>query len=322
LIHIKKLIIFSFIIYFFSITTSFSFCSEIDFDEENFLVDILWQKVERLSLPKRPKIALVLSGGGARGIAHIGVLRAICKEHIPIDLVVGTSVGSIVGAFYCANVPFEKMYDIANKTNLGTFSNINYISIMDMLLTDELFSNDKLEKYINENIGNVKFDELKIPLVCVATDLNTGERILLREGSVASAARASSTIPGIFKPIEYMQRYLVDGGLTENIPVNVAKIFDCDVIIAVSIAADITKNNTDSIIETLMQAIYIQGMAFDQYNLNSADVVICPDVGYLSILDFKHSYPCIDKGFIAATKAIKDIKKIIISKTKEKYLIE
>lgn len=320
--YIKKLIVFSFIICFFFITTSSSFCSEIDFDEESFLIDALWQKVEKLSLSKRPKIALVLGGGGARGIAHIGVLRAICKEHIPIDLVVGTSVGSIVGAFYCAQVPFEKMYELANKTNIKTFSNINYVSMMDMLLTDNLFSNDKLEKYINENIGNIRFDELKIPLVCVATDLNTGERILLREGSVAFAARASSTIPGIFKPVEYMQRYLVDGGLTENVPVNVAKIFDCDVIIAISIAADITKNNTNSAIETLMQAIYIQGMMFDQYNLESADVVIRPDVGYLSVLDFKHSYPCIDKGFISVIETIKDIKKIIISKTKEKYLIE
>jgi NTE family protein len=319
---IKKFIIFSFIICFFFITTAFSFYSEIDFDEENFLIDTLWQKVKRLSLHERPKIALVLGGGGARGIAHIGVLRAIYKEHIPIDLVVGTSVGSIVGAFYCAQVPFEKMYELANKTNIGTFSNINYISIMDMLLTDNLFSNDNLEKYINENISNIEFDELKIPLVCVATDLKTGERILLREGSVAFAARASSTIPGIFKPVEYMQRYLVDGGLTENVPVNVAKIFDCDIIIAVSIAADITKNNVNNTIETLMQTIYIQGMMFDQYNLDSADVVIRPDVGYLSVLDFKHSHPCIDKGFIAATKAIEDIKKIIISKTKGKYLIE
>jgi NTE family protein len=322
LIHIKKLIIFSFIIYFFSFTTSFSFCSEIDCDEESFLIDTLWQKVERLSLPKRPKIALVLGGGGARGIAHIGVLRAICKERIPIDLIVGTSVGSIVGAFYCVQIPFEKMYELANKTNIGTISNINYISMIDMLLTDNLFSNDKLEKYINENIGNVRFDELKIPLVCVATDLNTGERVLLREGSVAFAARASSTIPGIFKPVGYMQRYLVDGGLTENVPVNIAKIFDCDVIIAVSIARDITKNTTNSTIETLMQVIYIQGMTFDQHNLALADVIIRPDVGNLSVLDFKHSAPCIDKGFIAVEKTIKDIKKIIISKTKEKYLIE
>jgi NTE family protein len=321
LTHIKKLII-SFIICLFATVSLFSFDVDTTFNEEDFLIDTLWQKIEKLSLGKRPKIALVLGGGGARGIAHIGVVRAICKERIPVDLVIGTSVGSIVGAFYCAQVPFEKMYDLAKQINIRTFSDINYISLLDMLLTDNLFSNKKLERYINNVIGDIRFDELKISLICVATDLNTGERILLREGSVAFAARASSTIPGIFKPVEYMQRYLVDGGLTENIPVNVAKLFDCDVIIAVSVAPDITKNNVDTAFGTLMQTIYIQGMMFDQYNLDMADIVIRPNVGFLSVLDFKNAYPSIDEGFAATKKVIKNIKKKIIDKTKEKYLIE
>jgi NTE family protein len=115
---------------------------------------------------------------------------------------------------------------------------------------------------------------------------------------------------------------LIDGGLTENVPVNVAKIFGCDVIIAVSVASDITKNNVDTTFGTLMQTIYIQGMMFDQYNLDVADIVIRPNVGSLSVLDFKNAYPCIDEGFAATKKVIKNIKKIIIDKTKEKYLIE
>jgi NTE family protein len=321
LTHIKEFII-VYIICLFFITPLFSCDSKVDFNEEDFLIDSLWHKIKKLDLGKRPKIGLVLGGGGARGIAHIGVLRAISKERIPVDLVVGTSVGSIIGAFYCAQVPIKEMCDLVDQFNIGTFSNIGYISMFDMLFMDNLFSNEKLEKYINDIIGNIKFEELKIPLICVATDLNTGERILLREGSVAFAAKASSTIPGIFKPVEYMQRYLVDGGLTENIPANVAKIFNCDVIIAVSVAFDITRNNIDTPIGTLMQAIYIQGMMFDQYNLNVADIVIRPEVGYLSVLDFKNARPCVDKGFVATKMVIKDIKRIIINKTEEKYLIE
>ena len=108
----------------------------------------------------------------------------------------------------------------------------------------------------------------------MATDLNTGERILLRNGSVAFAVRASSTLPGFFKPVEYRQRYLVDGGLAENIPVGVAKLFDPDVIIAVLVSADITKNTTNNVLSTLIQAIYIQGRVLDQENLASAD--LCP----------------------------------------------
>ncbi|MDR1522678.1 MAG: patatin-like phospholipase family protein [Endomicrobium sp.] len=321
MIHIKKTITVS-IIFLFFFTPLFSFDSGVDFNEEDFLIDILWRKIEKLDSGKRPKVALVLGGGGARGIAHIGVLRAISKECIPVDLVVGTSVGSLVGAFYCAQVPIEKVCNLAEQFTIGTFSNINYISMFDMLFMDNLFSNQKLEKYMNDIIGNIGFEELKIPLICVATDLNTGEKILLREGSVAFAARASSTIPGIFKPVEYKQRYLIDGGLTENIPVSVAKIFNCDVIIAVSVAADITKNNISTPIEILMQAIYIQGRMFDEYNLDLADIVIRPEVGYLSVLDFKNASCCINKGFIAAKRVIKDIKKIIINKTEEKYLLE
>jgi NTE family protein len=299
-----------------------SYASVFDFNEEDFLINILWRKIESIKKEKRPKVALVLGGGGARGIAHIGVLRVLKEENIPIDLVVGTSVGSIAGAFYCAGVPLDHLDDIAKNISLKDISNYNYLSFLSIFLNENLLSNEKLEQFIYENIGNVRFDQLKTPLVCVTTDLNTGERVLLREGSVAFAVRASSSIPGIFKPIEYMQRYLVDGGLVENIPVNVAKIFDADIIIAVSVAADITKNDLDNVFFTLMQAIYIQGMALDQYNLGMADVVISPDVGSLSVIDFKNSYKTIDKGVIAARSSVKSIKKAIINKMLEKYLLE
>ncbi|MCA6070073.1 MAG: patatin-like phospholipase family protein [Endomicrobium sp.] len=293
-----------------------------DFNEEDFLIDVLWRKVELAKLGERPKVALVLGGGGARGISHIGVLRVISEEHIPIDIVIGTSIGSIAGAFFCAGMPFDSLDDLAKTIGIKDISNYSYPSLISMFLNGNLLSNENLENLINKTIGDTRFDQLKIQLICVATDLNTGEKILLREGSVAFAVRASSTIPGIFKPVEYMQRYLVDGGLAENIPVSVAKIFGADVIIAVSVSADITKNNTANVFFTLMQAMYIQGMVLDQYNLNMADVVIYPDVGSLSVLDFKGSHKTIDKGFVASKRAVKNIKKVIINKMMEKYLLE
>jgi NTE family protein len=296
--------------------------SVFNFNEDDFLVETLWRKVKLVKDEERPKVTLVLSGGGARGISHIGVLRVISEEEIPIDLVIGTSVGSIAGAFFCAGVPFERLDNIAKTTGLKDISNFSYPSLFKMFLKEGLLSNEKLEKLINEIIGDIWFDQLQTPLICVATDLNTGERILLREGSVAFAARASSAIPGIFKPVEYRQRYLVDGGLAENTPVSIAKIFDADVIIAVSVTADITKNSVSNVFSTLMQAIYIQGMALDQYNLNMADIVIRPDTGSLPVLDFKNAYKIIDKGFIAAKRSVKSIKKAIINKTMEKYLLE
>jgi len=316
----KKFI--SFLLLFFSFISVSYAGSAFDFDEEKFLTDMYWQKVMNLPKDKRPKVALVLGGGGARGFAHIGVLKTLQEENIPVDLVVGTSIGSIAGAFYCAGVPINKLEDTAKDVNWKAISNVGIPSIVSMLMNENLLSNEHLEKFIEKNIGDVRFDQLKIPLVCVATDLNTGERILLREGSVSFAVRASATIPGFFKPVEYRQRYLVDGGLAENIPVNVATLFDPDVIIAVAVSADITKNTTENVFSTLMQSIYIQGSVLDHENLQAANVVIRPDVGSLPAADLKHAYTTVDKGAEAARQAVYDIKKEIIRKTKESYLLE
>jgi NTE family protein len=293
-----------------------------EFNEEDFFVNVLWQKAMRIEEAKFPTTALVLGGGGARGFAHVGVLQVFQKEQIPINLVVGTSVGAIAGAFYCAGVPLESLYKEMKLFSIKDFSNFSYPSLFKMLLSEHLLSNEKMENFINRKIGNITFDRLQIPLVCVATDLITGERILLREGSVSFAARASATVPGIFQPVEYRQRYLVDGGLSENISVSVAKLFKVDVIIAVSVAADITKNSISNVFLTLMQAIYIQGQALDQYNLSMADVVIYPDVGNLNAADFAVAYKTIDKGYKAAEESIRKIKKTIIGKISERDLIE
>jgi NTE family protein len=293
-----------------------------DFDEDVFLIDSLWRKVKTLPKEKRPKVVLVLGGGGARGISHIGVFRVLYEEQIPIDLVVGTSVGSIAGAFYCAGLPIENFENIAKNIHWKDISNFSYPSLISMFLNENLLSNEKLGKFVSKNIGEINFAQLKVPLICVATDLNTGERILLREGSVGFAVRASAAIPGIFKPVEYRQRYLVDGGLVENIPVNVAKIFNADIIIVVSVAADITKNNIDNVFATLMQAIYIQGKTLDQENLDMSDIVIYPDVGEISAFDFRNAYKTIDKGFIAAKRSLKNIKMTIINKITENVLLE
>ncbi|MDR2351123.1 MAG: patatin-like phospholipase family protein, partial [Endomicrobium sp.] len=239
----------------------FSFCTSFakveGFNEEFFFIDVLWRKAMFVEKKRLPKIALVLGGGGARGFAHIGVLKALQEERVPVNLVVGTSIGSIAGALYCAGASLENLQNDIKCFDVGDISNFNSLSLLEMLLSDHLLSNKKLENFINARIGEITFNQLQIPLVCIATDLITGERILLREGSVAFAARASSTLPGIFQPVEYNQRYLVDGGLSENIPVGVAKIFKMDVIIAVSLSADITKNSVNNIFLTLIQAIYI-----------------------------------------------------------------
>ncbi|AKL98144.1 patatin-like phospholipase family protein [Endomicrobium proavitum] len=299
-----------------------SYASVFDLDEEELAVNILWNRFENLPKEKRPKVAVVLGGGGARGFAHIGVLKVFREEQIPVDLVVGTSIGSIAGAFFCAGISMSKVDALAKHMSWSQISNFNIPSLAVMFLSDKLLSNEKLVKFLNDSMGDITFDQLQTPLICVATDLNTGERILLRSGSVSFAARASSNIPGLFEPVEYKQRYLVDGGISENIPVKVAQIYKPDVIIAVPVPADITKNSTDNVYMTLMQAIYIQGQSIDQEELQNADVLIRPNVGDINAIDMEHAYQAVDKGFYAAQKSLKDIKIKIIEKTQEKYLLE
>jgi NTE family protein len=311
-----------FIIFAALFSVGASFAEVQGFNDEDFFVDVLWRKAMSVEETKLPTVALVLGGGGARGFAHIGVLHVFQKEQIPINLVVGTSIGAIAGALYCTGVSFEHLAEDIKDFDVKDISNFSYPSLLRMFLTEHLLSNEKIENFINEKIGNITFDRLQTPLVCVATDLITGERILLREGNVAFAARASATVPGIFQPVEYMQRYLIDGGLSENVSVSVAKLFKVDVIIAVSVAADITKNNISNVFLTLMQAIYIQGKSLDQHNLAMADIVIRPDVGDLNATNFAGAYKAIDKGYKAAEESIKEVKKVIIGKISERFLIE
>lgn len=293
-----------------------AFCLE----EEKFITDYLWDKFVQLSPPQRPKIVLVLGGGGARGLAHIGVLKILEEEKVPVDTVVGTSIGSLIGALYCSGVPIEKIEKMGEIVGWNEITNISESSILRLLLSEHLLSTEKMEKYLKDSIGNVRFDELKIPFACVAADLITGERIIFREGEVAPAARASSTIPGIFDPVEYRHRYLVDGGLFDNIPSDVAKLLGADFIIVSAVSADFSKNNISSAFMILTQSIYIQGKLLDADKLKLADMVISSGVGDVSAVDLGRSRECIDAGTIAARKLIQELKHKLLDRTSDYYL--
>ncbi len=299
---------------FFSNT---AFC----FDQEEFIVDHLYYKAINLPKEKRPKIILVLGGGGARGFAHIGVLKALREANVPVDMVVGTSMGALVGSLYCSGIKIEDLENIAEDIKWGDISNLGVTSLITMVTSEKLLSTERMEKYINKMIGDKYFFQLNIPFACVATDIKTGEKIIFKEGPVAPAARASATIPGIFAPVPYRQRFLVDGGLVENIPVSVAKLFEPDIVITVAVRADITKNSYNNIFTTLFQTIYIQGQQSDIDNLKISDVVISPQVSDVSAIELNKAVECIDAGFIAGKRSLKRIKKLIIDKTYEKNVL-
>ncbi len=306
------------IVFIYCIAVNIPYLSAID--EEKIATDYFWQKVRTLSPKDRPKIALVLGGGGARGLAHIGVLKVLEEEKVPIDIVVGTSVGSLIGALYCSGIPVEKIEKIGEDVQWNKITNMRSITLLKLFLSEQLLSTKKMEDYLALTIGNKRFDEMDKTLACIATDINTGEMIVLREGSVAFAARASSTIPGVFAPVEYRHRYLVDGGISSNIPVDTAKLLGADIVIAVSVTSDISKSNISNVLMTLTQSIYIQGSVLNKERLKNADIVIQPNVGDISAIDLGRFEECIDAGIIAARKLVPQIKRFLIEKVDDEKL--
>jgi NTE family protein len=253
-----------------------------------------------------PKIALVLGGGSAKGFAHVGVIRALEQEKIPIHIIVGTSVGSLIGGIYASNPDSFQLEWIAFK--------IDRNDVLDPSIMYSKFGpvqGVRLENFVEQSVKVKKIEETKIPFYPIATDLNTGETIVLEKGSLAKAIRASSSIPGIFVPVTFDNRMLVDGGVTDNIACDVAKNKGADIIIAVNIGKDIRETNITSLIDIVGQAAGIMMQEASKSKLQYADVVIEPNTKGVGMFDFSQKKPLMDEGIKAAKQAIPRIKELI-----------
>jgi NTE family protein len=253
----------------------------------------------------RPKIALVLGGGAARGFAHVGVIRALEQEKIPIDMIVGTSVGSLIGAIYANDVnSFELEW---TAFTLGKDDLFDY-GIFSAITGMGLAKGDKLEEFVRTKVSTANIEDLKLPFAAVATDLNRGTRVVLDKGSVARAVRASSAIPGVFNPVDFQGRLLVDGGLMDNIPIDVARERGADIVIAVDISENVTNFNITNIVDVVLQSVNIM---FDENCKNKkkdADVLIAPAVGDVGMMDFTQKKRCMQAGIEATQKVMPEIK--------------
>jgi NTE family protein len=256
----------------------------------------------------RPKIALVLGGGAARGFAHVGVIRALEQEKIPIDMVIGTSVGSLIGAIYAYNTnSFELEWTAFSLEKDQVFD----YGIFSAFTSMGLATGDKLEDFVKSKIPVANIEDLKLPFAAIATDLNRGTRVVVDHGSVAKAVHASSAIPGVFNPVEYQGKFLVDGGVVENLPGSVAREKGADIVIAVDISENVINFNITNIIDVMLQAITIISSENAKYMRKNADVLIIPAVGDVGMLDFSQKKRCMQKGIEAAQKAMPDIQKKI-----------
>ncbi len=259
--------------------------------------------------PPKPRIALVLGGGAARGFAHVGVIRALEQEKIPIDMVVGTSVGSLIGAIYAADLNSFDLEWTAfqlEKEDLFDFGVISAVTGMGFA------KGDKLEAWVKGHIKTANIENMKIPFAAVATDLNWGYKVVLDKGSLARAIRASAAIPGVFEPVKHQGKILVDGGVVDNIPISVAKARGADIVIAVDISANVANTNITNLMGVTLQATNIMFALNVEQSKKDADVLITPaGIGDIGMLDFTQKKRCMQAGIEATQKATPAIRRVI-----------
>ncbi len=253
-----------------------------------------------------PKIALVLGGGSAKGFAHVGVIRALEQEKIPIHIIVGTSVGSLIGGIYASHPDSFQLEWTAFK--------IDRNDVLDPSLVHSKFGpvqGVRLESFVEQAVKTKRVEDTKIPFYPIATDLNTGETIVLEKGSIAKAVHASSSIPGIFVPVTFDNRTLVDGGVTNNIACDVAKNKGADIVIAVNISRDVRETNINSLIDIVGQSAAIMMHEASKSKLNHADVVIEPNTKGVGMFDFSQKKLLMDEGIKAAKQSIPKIRELM-----------
>lgn len=263
----------------------------------------------------RPRVALVLGGGAARGFAHVGVIRALEQEKIPVDLVVGTSVGSLIGAIYASDVnSFELEWTAFSleKEHLFDYGILSAFTGMGPV------KGDRLEEFVKNKIPVQNIEQLKLPFAAVATDLNRGSRVVLDQGPVGRAVRASCSIPGVFQPVNHQDRLLVDGGVVDNIPIDVAREKGADIVIAVDIGENVANFNINNLVDVVLQATNIMFSENVKYKAKDADVLIRPAVGDISMLDFTQKKRCMLAGIEATQRAMPEIKRKIEDWTRQK----
>lgn len=251
--------------------------------------------------PVKLKIGLALGGGAAKGFAHIGVIKMLEASGIHPDVVAGTSAGSVVGALYASGMdPFQMQ-----ETAFG----LDETKIRDVrLFSGGLVQGQALQDYVNQLVHKQPIERLKLPFAAVATQLETGTRTVFVSGNTGQAVRASSSIPGVFEPVEIRGMHYVDGGVVSPIPVDAARQLGADFVIAVDISAKPGGKNPQGMFNIMGQSITIMGRELAKQEIARADVVIRPVIDNIGATDFEQKDRAILAGEKAALAAIPEIR--------------
>ena len=256
-------------------------------------------------LKKKRSVVLVLGGGSARGLAHIGVLKVLEREKIPIHRIVGTSMGALIGAAYSVGVSLKKMEDIAHKFNWKTVFDPTLPKI-------GLLAGKKLEHIVTELTEGKGFEDCKIPLAVVATDIEKNERVVFQKGNLQKIVSASCSWPGIFNPVRIDGRLLVDGGIKNSVPTRVARSLDPGYMIAVDVGFCVKEGKINNIFQMLLQSFQIMGEELNRYQSRISDTLIKVELGHdIDQVAFDKAKEAIAKGEKAAEEKIEQIKRML-----------
>lgn len=250
------------------------------------------------------KVAVVLGAGASRGFAHIGVLKVLEANKIPVNMIVGTSAGSFVGSLYAYGFNAFQLQKMSFSMEKG--------DIIDLTIPDNGFvKGEKLEEYVNKIVNNTPIEKMRIPFYSVATDIQHGKEMVFGKGNTGMAVRASCSIPGVFRPVKIENKVYVDGGVVSPVAVDAARRLGADVVIAVDVASDIDNAQPETTVGTILQSINIMYAKLSAIQLAKADVVIRPKVGFVASDDFSKRHEAVLEGEKAALEALPAIQNMM-----------
>jgi len=253
--------------------------------------------------PVPARVALVLGAGASRGFAHIGVLKILESNGVPVHMIVGTSAGSFVGSLYACGFNAYQLQKMALS--------IEQSDIVDMTIPDNGFiKGEKLENYVNSVMKNTPIEKLKIPFYAVATCLPGGQEVVFGQGNTGKAVRASCSIPGVFMPSMINGKMYVDGGVVSPVAVDAARKYGADIVIAVDIASDRDTIAPEGTIATILQSVNIMYSKLSAIQTAKADIVIRPKVGYIGSAEFEKRHEAIMEGEKATLALLPEILKV------------
>lgn len=254
---------------------------------------------------QRPVVGLALGGGMARGTAHIGVLRVLERNDIPIDLIAGTSVGSLIGGAYASGLSPDQIEEFARTIR---WSDLGRVTVSKL----GFYSNARTEDYVREKFPVTEFEKLRIPFGAVATDIQSGKMVVFTEGSLPLAIRASCAMPIYYTPVEVNGRMMVDGGVVGHLPAAVARMMGADIVIAVDVNSQHRPIPPPTNLFTVMaQSLSVMGRHTVSYLYQDADVVVIPKIGHIRPDDLSKAPEMIAAGEEAAELVIRKIKRML-----------